>query len=154
METETPGRKLARLNAEQERLTKEIQDHKTKWAERNFLAQRTREPVSTPEITAFKTHHRDLSCALADVSLQIGTINKEIRQHKAEVQTRKARSPEPELNGSSKATPKKECPHRQHPAWPQYFLLAAENELTRELYVQIERSAKGMLQQSLDTGIE
>jgi hypothetical protein len=35
-----------------------------------------------PELTAFKAHHLELSQALAEVNLQIGAVNKDIRQHK------------------------------------------------------------------------
>jgi hypothetical protein len=76
-------KKLQRLNAEQVRLIAEIQSHKTAWAERNRVAQDTHQPPSTPEIQAFKQHHRDLSCALADVNLKIGEANRELRASKA-----------------------------------------------------------------------
>ena len=91
LETEPPHRRLQRLTAEQERLTREIQEHRLAWANRNQMAAQTRQPPSTAEITGFKEYHRDLSCRLAAVNLEIGTTNREIRQHKAEVAARKAK---------------------------------------------------------------
>jgi hypothetical protein len=62
------------------------------------------------------------------------------------------RQPEPpeRANGSSQ----KEGPLRDHPAYDQYFRLAAETELTRELYEQIQRTAKSMLRNATDMGLE
>jgi hypothetical protein len=64
LEAEPPHRRLARLTSEQARLVEEIQSHKSAWASRNQMAQDTHQPPSTPEITAFKVHHRDLSSKL------------------------------------------------------------------------------------------
>jgi hypothetical protein len=151
LETEPPHRRLQRLTAEQERLTREIQEHRLAWANRNQMAAQTRQPPSTAEITGFKEYHRDLSCRLAAVNLEIGTTNREIRQHKAEVAARKAKPADvqPARNGV-----KKTCPLRDHPSLPQYVMLAIDNELEPGLRDQIIRSAKGMLDQALKTGIE
>jgi hypothetical protein len=54
LEAEPLHRKLARLTAEQERLTKEIQKHRSAWASRNQIASQTHQTPSTAEITAFK----------------------------------------------------------------------------------------------------
>jgi hypothetical protein len=145
LEAEPPHKRLARLTAEQARLVEEIQSHKTAWASRNQIAQQTHQPPSTPEITAFKQHHRDLSSRLAAVNLEIGATGREIRQHTAEVQARKS-------NGS--AAPVKTEPLKQSKDWLVYFRLAAENELDTKLFKQIEREAKNMAENARINGVD
>jgi hypothetical protein len=158
LEAEPPHRRLAKLVSEQVRLIEELQSHKTAWAHHNFEAQRIHQPPSSAEQTAYKQHHRDLSCRLAEINLQIGQTNKVIRQHKAEVQLRKSKPRETNGDAERSATPRhgllKTCPLKSHPAWDQYFRLACENQLAPGLLASIEKEAKGLLSQSLQTGIE
>jgi hypothetical protein len=48
----------------------------------------------------------------------------------------------------------KKHPVKEHPAFPQYVVLAVENELEPGLRDLVIRSAKSMLAQALATGIE
>jgi hypothetical protein len=145
LEAEQPHMRLSRLTSEQVRLVEELQSHKQEWASRNRVAQDTHQPPSTPEIQAFKQHHRDLSSRLAAVNLEIGQVNREIRQHKAEVQARKA-------NGAPEAV--KTEPLKQSKDWLVYFKLAAENELDAKLIKQIERVAKSMAEHARINGVD
>jgi hypothetical protein len=149
LQFEPPHKVLARLTAEQARLVEEIRSHKTAWAQRNMVAQNKRQTIATSELAAFKEHHGDLSKALADTSLKIGEINRELRANKA---ARQNGRPEPIVETRTKS--KKESPLKNHPEWLTYFHLAAREELAEGLYEQVERSAKALLQHSLDVGIE
>ena len=120
---EPPHKRLARLTAEQERLTKEIQEQKAAWAQRNFQAQNKRQTISSAELTAFREHHGSLAAALADVNLQIGQVNKEIREHKAAMQSRKAKPDDVPIETNRlerrlKSTPLRILPGIRIGAWP------------------------------------
>jgi hypothetical protein len=67
LEAEPPHKRLARLTSEQERLTKEIQEHRSAWASRNQMAQDTHQTPATSETQAFKQYHRELAARLAAV---------------------------------------------------------------------------------------
>jgi hypothetical protein len=84
METESPGRKLARLTAEHAKTVEELQTLKRKFAQRNLKAQHLRQAVSTPEITAFETRRKDLAQRILHLNTEIGTTNRAIREHRAE----------------------------------------------------------------------
>jgi hypothetical protein len=140
------------LTAEQERLVKEIQEHKKAWATRNMVAQNKRQTISTVELTAFKTHHAELAEALARVNLQIGELNREVRANNAVRQNGRRVDPEPAPNGRS--TPKKEGPIKRHKAFPVYFLLAAEQELDKRMFDKIVSVSESLLANALQMGIE
>jgi hypothetical protein len=148
LEFEPIHKRVARLAAEQERLTKEIQSHKLAWADRNRVAQDTHQPPSTPEIQAFKQHHRELSCALADVNLKIGEANRELRVSKAAGQGNGSKQP------AVLAPEPKRTPFANDLEFDVYFRLAAHNELAPALYAQIERCAKSMIADARRMGVE
>lgn len=148
LEAESPHRKLARLTADQDRLTREIREHKEAWARRNLTAQYKRQAVSNAESTAFREHHADLAAALAKVQLEIGQVNRELRGHRAKRNSKGALR-----NGVEK--PEKKCPLKQHDAYPCYFMLAAKDVIhDEEMYKKMESAAKSMLQHALQTGVE
>jgi hypothetical protein len=151
LEAEPPHRRLARLTEEQDKLVREIQSHKQAWADRNQIAQQTHQPPATPEITAFKQHHRDLSCRLAAVNLEIGATNREIRQHKAEVAVRKVK---PADQPASRNGLKLKAPIKRHVEFPAYFLLAAEAEMDPRMFSKVESVAKSMLRDAMTNGLE
>jgi hypothetical protein len=151
---ELPHAKLSRLTSEQERLVEEIRSHKTTWANRNMVAQNKRQTISTAELTAFKQHHGELSKALSETSLKIGELNRELRANKAAKQNGNHRAPIPlVVDPVNRRTAKKGCALKDRSDWAEYFVLAARGELTDALYAQIERAAKGMIEQALMTGI-
>jgi chromosome segregation ATPase len=152
LEAEPPHRKIARLTSEQERLVREIQEHKTAWAQRNFQAQNKRQTISSAELTAFQAHHSDLAKALAEVNLAIGETNRQVRQHKAELQAWKANPnpPEPVRRNGIKQT----APIKRHVAFPSYFMLAAEVELPEGMFKKVVATAKSMLGDAITNGVE
>jgi hypothetical protein len=153
LENEPPHKRLARLTAGQERLVKEIQEHKLAWAQRNMAAQQKRQTIASNELTAFRDHHGSLASALAEVNLQIGQVNKEIREHKAAVQAGRTK-PEPvapvvRTNGINQRAPLK-----HHVEFPSYFLLACEQELDKRMFDKVVGVAKSMLANAVEMGIE
>jgi hypothetical protein len=154
LQFEPPHKVLARLTAEQERLVKEIQEHKKAWATRNMVAQNKRQTISTMELTAFKTHHSELAGALAKTNLKIGELNREMRERRAERQNgqRIDVEPPPAAN-SSRRMPKKECPDKKRDDWADWFLLAAREALTDPLYKDVERTAKSMIESAQMMGV-
>jgi hypothetical protein len=152
LQFELPHKVLARLTADQERLTQEIREHKTAWAQRNFVAQNKRQTISSAELTAFRDHHTELSAAIATTNIKIGEINREPRANKAARQNRSCQAVTAER--SNGATPKKECPMKRHKEFPVYFLLAAEGELDKKMFDRIVSIAKSLLSDALKMGIE
>jgi len=94
----------------------------------------------TAEIQAFKQHHRDLSCALADVNLKIGETNRELRAIKAEKQARPTNN-----NGSRQPAPPKKMPFLDDPEFPSYVMLACRDVLSDGLYADVIRTAKALM---------
>lgn len=156
LEYETPGRKIARITKERDKAVTDLQELKRAFAERNLTAQRLRQSVSTSEITGFETRRKELAAKILDLNTSIGETNRAIREHRAERQGGRT-------NGSNHFAPpppkpavrsgRRDCPLRARSDWPDYFILAARNELTEALYSQIERCAKTMMEQALLTGI-
>jgi hypothetical protein len=147
LEAEAPHRKLARLTKELRSTTEALQALKHDWAERNVKAQACRQAVSTPEVTHFETQKRTLALRIQEIQTQIGATNKALRERKSERQAGRAK-----LNQAVREP--KAGPLKTHPEYLQYFFLAAQNELTREMLAQIERTAKAMLHDATTMGVE
>jgi hypothetical protein len=153
MQFEPPHKMLARLTSEQERLTQEIREHKTAWAQRNMVAQNKRQTISTAELTAFKQHHGELSKALAETSLKIGELNRELRANKVARQNGKHSQAEPEIE-ARRVDVKVKAPMKRHKEFSVYFLLAAEQELDKRMFDKIVSVSKSMLANALEMGVE
>jgi hypothetical protein len=151
MEFEPPHKLLARLTAEQERLVKEIREHKTAWARRNMVAQHKRQTVASAELTAFREHHADLSKALAEVNLRIGEVNREMRAVRAARMQPRVDEPDPPIRRNGF---KQEGPMKRHKEFPVYFMLAAEQQLDAKLFDRIVSVAKSLLGNALAMGVE
>jgi hypothetical protein len=150
LETEPAHRRLARLNRDAARVTEALQQLRQEWANKNIRAQATRTPISTPEITHVEKRRRELAGELLRIQTEIGATNKAIRERKSEGAARNSERAAPLKAG----TKTKKCPLKEHPAFDQYFRLAAENELEASLYDQIEAVAKAMLSDALRNGLE
>jgi hypothetical protein len=150
LESEPLHQRLARLTREQERVTEALRELKRAWAERNIKAQATRTPIPTAEMTHVENRRREFAGELLQIQTQIGAVNREIRERKAEHSEGNSRGTPLVKNG----TKRKACPLKEHPSYDQYFRLAAENELEAGLYRRIEAAAKSMLSHALKTGVE
>jgi chromosome segregation ATPase len=146
LEAEAPHKRLARLNRELTETVETLQALKKAWAEKNVKMQACRQAVSTPEVTHHETHKRELALRLLDLQTQIGALNRELRLSKAS-----AKAPRPRSNGAKLS---KKCPLKDHSQYAAYFLLAARDQLHPDLYDQVERTAKSMLQHALGCGLE
>jgi hypothetical protein len=150
LEAEAPHRRLARLSQELVDATQAIQDLRKTWAAKNIKAQSVRQTISTPEITHYETRKRELALRIQSLQTGIGETNRELRERKAERQaTKSAKATTPAL-----APAPKTGPIRNHPAFDQYFHLAARNELTPALYAQVERTARAMIADAFKMGLE
>ena len=147
LEAEPPVHKrLSRANSEHARLTDELRKLRAEWAKRNIKAQATRIPVSTAEITHVEGRRRELHLALERCQAEIGACNKELRENRAAKQAG--------ANGKeSKPKTPKQMPFRQDPEFDTYFHLAARDQLTRELYEAIVRTAKSMMFDAAKMGL-
>src|SRR5260370_25813851 len=74
-EAEPPHKILVRLTNEKDRLVRELREHRSAWGERNLIAQRKRQSVSSAEMAAFRDYHGELSEQLAGVDRRIGELN-------------------------------------------------------------------------------
>jgi chromosome segregation ATPase len=148
LEFELPSKRLARLNAEHAKTVEELQKLKREWAAENMAAQIARITVASSRLAWVEKKKGELAQKILDLSTQIGSINREIRANNA-ARHGGQHQPRMEANGQSKT-----CPFKSRADWPQYFLLAAKDALTPELYAQIERGAKGLMEQSRLMGID
>jgi hypothetical protein len=146
LEAVPPHKALARANQRHAQLTEELRQLKADWAAKNIKAQQCRQPIATSEITFVENRRREPHLELERTQGEIGRFNKEIREAKALRQ-----APTPKVNGSKLS---KRCPDKEHREFPTYFLLAAKEELTRELFDQVTRTAKSMLENALRMGTE
>lgn len=145
LEREEPHKALARATKRHAQITEELRKLKSEWAEKNIKAQATRIAISTPECTFVETRRRDLHLQLEMAQAEIGRLNKEIRERKAEHQgngTKPERRPEP-----------KKMPFADDPEFPSYFILAARDTLAPELYAQVVRMAKSLIHSAEKMGI-
>jgi hypothetical protein len=153
LEAEPLHRRLARLNRELTKATEELQSFNREWAKKNIEAQTCRLPISTPELTHAANKRRELALEIQQLQTELGAANKERRQlnAKASRQASPADQTTPLAIPPKRITNSKRCPLKE---WTVYFELAARDELTPELYTQVERSAKSLLQHAIETGIE
>jgi len=148
-------RRLARLNRELTKATEELQSFNREWAKKNIEAQTCRLPISTPELTHAANKRRELALEIQRLQTELGSANKERRQLNAKASQEALPAEQTPLAIPPKRiTNLKRCPLKEHREWTVYFELAARDELTPELYTQVERSAKSLLQHALETGIE
>jgi hypothetical protein len=151
LEAEPAHRKLARLNREAADTVTLLQQLKKEWATKNIRAQATHTSIPTSEVSHVESQRRELTSQLQNIQSQIGILNRELRAKKAAGNGAKDVAKAAPARVGSKS---KRCRLREHVEFPVYFALAARNELSEELFAQIERSAKSMLSQALKTGIE
>jgi chromosome segregation ATPase len=93
LENEPPHRKLARLMTEHAKTTEQLQELKRNFAAENIKAQQCRQTIPTSQLTFVENKKRELAGRLMELQAEIGKTNKEVRAHKAGVQSRKAKQP-------------------------------------------------------------
>ena len=150
LQAEPLHRRLARLNRELAEATEALQSFNKEWAAKNIKAQACRLAISTPELTHAANKRRELASEIQRLQNELGLANKERRQLNAKA----SRDRTSDVDTPKKITNSKSCPLKRHPEWSVYFELAARDELTAELFRQVERSAKALLSHALETGIE
>jgi hypothetical protein len=148
LEHEQPHRALARANSQHTKLTEELRQLKADWAAQNVRAQATRIAISTSEITHVETRRRELHLQLEATQAEIGRLNKEIRERKAEHRS----------NGTKQQLAKivepKTLPFKEDPEFPAYFLLAARESLVPSMYAAVLRVAKAIMGDARKMGLE
>jgi len=156
LEAEPLHRRLARLDREPKKATEELQSFNKEWAEKNIKAQTCRLAISTPQITFAANKRRELAARIQEIQSQLEIANRERRtlNVKSSQKTPAADSADTLAGPSKRITNSKRCPLKEHWEWAVYFTLAARDELAPELYAQVERSAKSLLQHALATGVE
>jgi hypothetical protein len=154
LESEPLHRRIHRLNEELRKAIEKLQTFNREWASKNVKAQACRLAIPTAEQTHAANRRRELASQIQRIQTELGDANMESRQLNAK-STHKAATDTPTLAVTpKKAVRSKRCPLKQHREWTVYFELAARDELVPDLYAQVERTAKSLLEHAIATGIE
>jgi hypothetical protein len=150
LEAEPLHQALARCNATQAKLTDELRTLKSEWAAENIRSQQARTPIPTSKLTHVETRRRELHLELQKIQAELGRLNKAARQAGNSKRNDKIDKAERQGNGTRAS---KRGPLLNDPEYPQYFLLAAKDELAPTLFSQVERTAKAMLADAKRMGV-